>query len=146
MGGSQAPSVFRSIGTSRGWGDGDGLSPRRWCHLHLIHCSVLTSDKQTAEEKGSLSPRIPHRALLLVGTGRQWQRRGGGVGSDGGGGSCIPQHRRLVFLGSALRAACEAGVEQNFAFSSPWGLGGQRASPHHYIIPEVQHSLDLETQ
>lgn len=68
------------------------------------------------------------------------------MGNDGGGGSCIPQRRRLVFLGSALGAACEAGEEQNFAFSSPWGLGGQRASPHDYIIPEVQHSLGLETQ
>lgn len=47
VGGSQDPSVFRSIDTSRSRG---GPSPRRWCHLHLIRCSALASDKRIAEE------------------------------------------------------------------------------------------------
>lgn len=63
-----------------------------------------------------------------------------------GGAAASHSARRLVFSGLGLSAACEAGVEHNFAFCGPWGIGGQRASPRHYIIPEVQHSLGLQTQ
>lgn len=105
-GGGSAPAM---LAPSRGWEAarlhlyseyryiperGGGPSPRRWCHLHLIHRSVLASDNQIAEEKESLSPRISHWADCLY---LEW-----GLGDSGraGGGQRwrrgrIPQLRRL---------------------------------------------------
>lgn len=117
VGGSQAPSVFR-VSIHPGERRGGGPSPRRWCHLHLIHRSVLASDKQIAEEKESLSPRISHWADCLY---LEW-----GLGDSGraGGGQRwrrgrIPQRRRLRSPSSVLSAV----VEHKFAFFCPWGIG-----------------------
>lgn len=66
--------------------------------------------------------------------------------AGGRGGSCI--HSAGDWFSPAQLSVLLARlvVEHNFAFSSPWGVGGQRASPRHYIIPEVQHSLGVKTQ
>lgn len=117
-GGRQPGSIcIPSIDTSRRE-EGGGPSPRRWCHLHLIHRSVLASDKQIAEEKESLSSRISHWADCLY---LEW-----GLGDSGraGGGQRwrrgrIPQRRRLRSPSSVLSAV----VEHKFAFFCPWGIG-----------------------
>lgn len=86
-------------------GDDDTQSPRRWCHLHLIHCSVFTSDKQIAEEKESLSPSIPHWADCLdFSWGLGDSGRAGGGQRWRGWGELHPTCRRLVFSSSALSA------------------------------------------
>lgn len=145
VGGSQDPSVFRSIDTFRSRG---GLSPRRWCHLHLIRCSAFASDKQIAEEKESLSPRIPHWADCLY-----FQRGWETVAEPREGrddGELTTRCWRWVFptFISPFSAACEAGVEHNSVFLLSLGNGGTEGISvplHHPRGPAQPGSKAPET-